>query len=336
MAYFRAAQMITCSRTALALALAATAGCSSKPNFKSMQYVATLKTGAQHGTARDVAVKDGYIFASNDLGLRIWRTNSGTDATLIADTNFTDTPGTLVNPTAFGALRLNGNILYVAAYGLSVVDVTDPSAPKLIEKHPESSGAQSIVLGDGILVTGAGSQIQVYDSTDPKHLILKSQTTVTSVNGIGGIAVEKKAIFLWTDGFSIFDASDPTKLVARGTLDNGRNVGPLLANGNGYVYGGYDNAGAIIDVHNLDAPKYATSATTPTWMSEVVPVLLDGDTLLCAGGNFSAYDVSDPVHPQLLYFNIGTDGTQTGLTGLAVDSNHLYTANTTGVTLYSF
>jgi hypothetical protein len=325
--------MTDCVRGALALVLAAGAGCSSKPNFKSMQYVATLKTGAQHGTARDVAVKDGYIFASNDLGLRIWRTNSGTDATLIADTNFTATPGTLLNPTAFGTLRLNGNILYVAAYGLSVVDVTDPSAPKLIEKHPESSGTQSIVLGDGILVTGAGSQIQVYDSTDPKHLQLKSQLTVTSLSGVGGIAVDKKTIFLWTDGFSIFDATDPTKLVARGTKD-GVNVGPMVANGNGYVFGGYDNPSAIIDVHDLDAPKFAS--TGHAWMDDLSPLLLDGSALLCGGGNFSAYDVSDPLHPQLIVFNIGTDGTQTGVTGLAVDSNRLYTANATGVTLYSF
>lgn len=82
-------------------------------------------------------------------------------------------------------------------------------------------------------------------------------TWVVAVSGVGAIAVDKKTIFLWTDGFSIFVASDPTKLVPRGTKD-GVNVGPMVANGAGCVFGEYDNASAIIDAHDLDAPKYAS------------------------------------------------------------------------------
>jgi len=113
------------------------------------------------------------------------------------------------------------NYLYAIGYGMSVIDITDPSVPLLVGSRIDvPANAEDIAIGDGHLYATSGypNRLHVLDIANPQ-----APTEVAFLDmpsSPEGIAVSGTYAYVatWDSGFRVIDISKPSSPVDRATF----------------------------------------------------------------------------------------------------------------------
>jgi hypothetical protein len=219
-------------------------------------------------------------------------------------------------PILLGQIRLNGIAtdvsvdpkLGIAAVadnsgGLDLVDVSDPTQPKLLQTIPVSAGRVQVV--DGLAYAAVGSALESFDLLAGGSL----QTLPLSGGTITGLAHEGTMLYTM-DSNNTLRAIDISglQMVPRGSLTLTYGGGQLFV-GNGIAYvpaasffpGGF----STVDVNNPDQPKLISGPQTPSGVSAPhTAMVINGSGVgLIVGSVFGGanvldvMDTSDPSDP---------------------------------------
>jgi len=171
----------------------------------------------------------------------------------------------------------NNQYAYVADEegGLQVVDVSNPTAPKLAGYYSTTNQLRSSaisIFGGRAYVTDETAGLQIFDLSNPTAPALLSST-----NFGGGEAIVVKGsvngvfAYVSTSGsLCIVDVSNPLSPALRGqTSINGGSVYSIALSGN-YVYAAATSGSLeIIDISNTNAPTDVGQAPSIIWPSTV-------------------------------------------------------------------
>lgn len=220
-------------------------------------------------------------------------------------------------PSRIGQLDLGGGVadiaavntlVYVALHGqgLRIVDITDPSAPRLRGKTslPASAlGPSAIDVVDSRAVLSVGNGFQLLDVHNPDAPTLIGGWNDLSAGGMRNARLAGDRVFLVTaSGLNIFDVSIPGQVSEIGsynllqtygntwTVDIVGDLAYLAVSPYGLV---------ILDVSKPHAPREVAALDTPGFPLDVH--VADGLAYLATReGGLQLLDVRDPAHPRLL------------------------------------
>ncbi|HEX2087701.1 MAG TPA: hypothetical protein VHF89_18595, partial [Solirubrobacteraceae bacterium] len=197
---------------------------------------------------------------------------------------------TLPEPGVISA-RFRGGLMYVSSEsGLSIYDVGDPAAPREVGRLPlPNFENEDIDVGDGIaLISNDPSEgvglLHVIDVSDPRApRRITSFNTGTADAGIISGPLLGPAGFGWGTGHTASCVDGCRFVYLAGTLS------------------GID----IVDLRDPARPRYVrnfpAAEATHGLASHDVQFDRDGNALVSGAGGVAAYDVSDPVNPELVY-----------------------------------
>jgi len=233
--------------------------------------------------------------------------------TLVVGGTVYDVSGTQPTPIATlqnlqaPALDILGNLLLAeSGSGISVVDLTAPSQPKILNQL--SSDTDSLSLArfagpDRIITTGYPSNLSIYDISaggGPFQLAALTEPLIagevfdqqaTSSNLFAAI-VSGDSSFV-----AIFDATvSPVQPITR--IDMGTANALAVQALNNVLYVGTDQGVSIYDVSNISSPQQVGSINQPT-----LAFAIAGKTLFAGTTNnqFLAYDISKATAPNLIF-----------------------------------
>jgi hypothetical protein len=223
-------------------------------------------------------------------------------------------------------ILVSGSTAYVGrgAFGVSVLDVSDPSAPTELGTFAVSSAAQDLAVDGSLLfVANAWDGLSIMDVSNPAAATeVGSYTTsslASSVEVVGGTAYVG-GLF----GFLTLDVTDPANPTLLGT--EASITYPLdieIVGGRAYVAS--SAAGLrILDISDPANPTLLGSFDTAAAYS----VTADGDLVYLTAGAFglSIFDASDPTSPVLL----GTLDTPDLAFEAVIDGSYAYVADFDG------
>jgi ethanolamine utilization microcompartment shell protein EutS len=202
------------------------------------------------------------------------------------EVGFVDTPG-----GAFG-VAVAGGYAYVVGGGLTVIDVSAPSAPVEVGFLDGGVGGGIAVAGGYAYLADWPPGLRVIDVGTPS-----APVEVGFLDGVsGGIAVASGYAYVaaWPAGLRVIDVGTPSAPVEVGFVDiPGGAFGVAVAGGYAYVADG--SAGLrVIDVSTPSAPVEIGFVDTP---GEVLGVAVAGSYAYVAGAGLTVIDVSAPSAP---------------------------------------
>jgi len=191
-----------------------------------------------------------------------------------------------------------------AAGRLAIVDISAPSAPRVLGVHDAAGLATGVaVAGDRAYVTHRECQaspvIVILDIRNPAAPAELGRVTLPRV--AARIAIEGDLLYAGGDEFAILDASDPGSTAEIGSTGTPHPVEAVAAQAaRAYAVGG-ERGFLVIDVADPRAPAIVGSASTADAPHDIV---VSGNLAFVAvGGNewrgLEIFDVSDPVAPRL-------------------------------------
>ncbi|MGA1826010.1 MAG: VWA domain-containing protein [bacterium] len=227
------------------------------------------------------------------------------------------------------SVAVEGNVAYVADdyYGLIIIDISTPSAPKLITKFETRGRAHGVAIkGNYAYVTdySFGNGLQVIDISNPK-----APVAVADLGGIGktnGIVIDGDYAYIaaLASGLKIIDISNPGEPELAASYDTIGAAQKVSVKG-AYAYVAADTAGLqIIDISDPSAPKLVGSYDTS---GNTYDVCISGDYAYLADGPSGLYiiDIGNPSVPEL----IQTFDTTGKAYGVILDGNYAYVADET-------
>lgn len=236
--------------------------------------------------------------------------------------------------TVPAGLELSGNTLYVGTTtgGVMTVDVTDPSAPTILQNHYEGvSKVADMTIVSGKVYAAAdanGLVILDYSSTTPTQTW--SYNTSSASVAARDMAISGNYLYVADAGIFIFDITDPTSPVFKGSNTTGCSEAWSIALSGNYAYVGCSTSN--VKIYDISTPTSPTVAATISLTGNARGVHLEGSTLYIgasAAGLF-IYDVSTPTSPTLVG-SVDTPGTAGGVD---VSGTTAYVADlASGVTL---
>ncbi|VGO14954.1 Thermophilic serine proteinase [Pontiella desulfatans] len=152
-------------------------------------------------------------------------------------------------------LVVKGNYAYVAdgAYGLKVLDLTDPASPELVGSYSTTGDARGIdVEGNYAYVADYEKGLFIIDVSNPANPVLKSSlsTTALKVDVVGDYAY----VAAHNNGFKIASVASKTSPSWKGTFSViGLEVFDVAVSGT-TAYVGVDGANARFNVSNPASP----------------------------------------------------------------------------------
>jgi len=188
--------------------------------------------------------------------------------------------------------------------GVYVIDLSDPSAPEVVEFHPTGGVKDDVwAHGDFLYSTNRADWISVLDISDPQNP--SDAGRIQSDNTVKSIALEGDFLYAIGDSqLSIFDVADPGNPVPRSSIgglhlasdldvDNGI---VCIIHSSGLEYR-WDDILQVVDVADPDAPSLQGSIYGGSARFNDVAVL--GGMALLAGDTRDVFlfDVSDPADP---------------------------------------
>ena len=302
-----------------------------------------LKVLQQYGGGvRSVALQPPYVYAGSGDAVQVLR---------IHEERLVEVA--VVELRGFSAFLLEKDgFLYVPLFdrGLDVVDVRDPSHPRIVHSY-ETSSAQdtnawwtsAATVGD-LLVVGSGnggspdSGLHIFDISSPADAFLVSHFPNT-----GGwprsVAASDSTVYtgLGEPGrLGILDITDPQTPISQGTIGtpNGAETRALLVEGTTlYVANSFQTGLSVYDISTPMSPSLVTTRDTPS--------LTDG--LATFGSNLYltdfwdspgilVYDIATPEAPSLVR---GIDVTGNAAGNPAAEGGYLAVPTSTGLALYS-
>ncbi|SFC63468.1 Ig-like domain-containing protein [Massilia yuzhufengensis] len=275
------------------------------------------------GYANGVAVNSDYAFvASGSTGMQVVRLSSDRRSpAVVAALNL----GANAND-----ITLAGNIAYLATSGgLKVVDVSAPTAPRLLGTFAGTGNAMGVKVRGTTAYVAAGSSLYIVSVANPGAMILAG-----SVN-LGGTAWNLDldptrnlaAVAAGSAGLKLVDVSNLSAPLLRGTASTGDARGVALR-GNTAIVADYVNSMTAVDIASLASPAIL-SRTQQSLGGLLNNVVLQGNFALGADVLFvngvPIVDITNPAALQpraVLSFPARDDN---GM-GIAADEGYIYLA----------
>jgi len=205
--------------------------------------------------ANAVAVAGNYAYATSQLGLTVVDISIPANAGIVGGV---DIPGINGSITVSGDYAYVGDSFSPSGTGddLQVVDVSDPSAPVVVDIVPTKSLEVSVV--GGFLYQVGGTGFRTYDLSNPALPELLGN--INTPAGANGGAVSGGLAYIATySGLQVIDLTNPASVVPLGTaeLPGGLNNFPsfsgiAVSGGLAYVSGGLYFT--VLDVSTPGAP----------------------------------------------------------------------------------
>lgn len=228
------------------------------------RYLGRFQPG---GSPWGLAVQDGKVYLADDYGLKIYDlSTSAMEPELIgfapdADFNY--------------GVTACGNVMYVMSYeGISVMDITDPTAPFLAGSYPESGTSFRMVIDGSLGYVSEGSTqswsgLEVLDLGNPHgpthHAALSTSWDCYDVGLAGDFAlatIERRGLF-------VADISNPLGARPAAQLDIPTALQVAVAGRYAYVATG--NPGLyVVDVFDPAAPDSVGVYDPPASVRDVV------------------------------------------------------------------
>ncbi len=196
-------------------------------------------------------------------------------------------------------VRLVGDRAFVAAGGMTVVDVADPAAPRSIGRCSALSSVNCVDVSGEFAFIGGYRRLYVVDVRQPfGPAVLGSLDLDASVRQVACVG-SLSYVAAWSDGLEIVDTGDPTAPVLLGAIDTpGSASGVVVKDGRAYVADGAAGL-RIVDVADPASPVTLGSVDTP---GLAVKVQLAGSLAYVADSwsGLQVVDVSDHSTPTII------------------------------------
>jgi hypothetical protein len=157
-----------------------------------------------YGPATTVARDGDLVFFSHGSVLQVLRTVAPDRYELLSETVLEDGAREIV---------VHGHLLYIAlgSHGVQVVDVAEPTAPRILSTKPTHGHAYSIALSNDVAwVSTVWSGIQAFDISDPTDL--ERIGAVFPSSGCFGLTIAGGVLWATSDvGLHGIDISNPTR-----------------------------------------------------------------------------------------------------------------------------
>ncbi|NJN19852.1 MAG: hypothetical protein HC822_28255, partial [Oscillochloris sp.] len=156
--------------------------------------------------ARDIAVSNGRAYvAAGSAGIQV----------VALDAQVAEPIGRLTTAGRAAGIRVAGSRAYVAAAGagggLHILDIANPTAPRLLGSAPTYGSATALDLASGLayVAGGLGGGVEIFDVANPAAPSLRG-ALITPGNA-QGIAVRGPRAYIAAGvcGLQILDVADP-------------------------------------------------------------------------------------------------------------------------------
>lgn len=203
-------------------------------------------------------------------------------------------------------VAIDGNYLYSTFNNLAVIDHSDPTRLKVVNKFKTDFIYDLELSGQYAFAAQQDYGVRCFDLTVGLPTVLSGRSMGGSALGLG-LADGVLYVAGGKSGLTLIDASKPADLPVISRADTAGTAQDVAAGG-GYAFVAGGEAGLLVfDVSDAANPREIAALNTPGWANDVT---LDGDTLYLADGEAGLIilDVSDPAHPkEISKFN--TSGT---------------------------
>ena len=224
-------------------------------------------------------------------------------------------------------VQIVGDLAYVAAGDLVVVDIVNPNAAYVVASVPVGGEAfQLDAQGGQLAVSTREDGVSICDLSDPRHPVLT--TRLPLVEEGWGIALHDSLAFACDSfhGLDVFDVSTPrtSPMLASIWPSGSTRAGPF-AIGDLVALGGWRHTLQLIDVSD---PTALAEVSIISLEDDALGVDRAGDVLFVAAdtAQLPIFDIADPQQPNLLSTLI-TPGTPKDV---RVHNNLAYIADDTG------
>ncbi|MGD9900221.1 MAG: T9SS type A sorting domain-containing protein, partial [Calditrichaceae bacterium] len=257
---------------------------------------------AAHQT-RDIVVENSIAYLANDeIGLILLD---------VSDTANPEEISRLEEISGVLKLAVHKGFVYLADYnnGFYVIDATTPSNLVVGSQFLSDYNVNDIIVKDNYAYVAHGGGITIFDVSDPGNPLEVGFTDFTQYSA----RLEKNGDYLYSLSSSgtaaeldIFDISDPTNLIHKGTQSITGDFGIDLAvnDENAFVLTqGQFQVFSMSDPYHLSDQGTYTIDPDPIETAITGDIILNGDHLLLSDnrGIFRIYDISNPAVPAELY-----------------------------------
>jgi hypothetical protein len=183
-----------------------------------------------YGAAREAVLRGGYIYVADEYGLRIFDVGDPTNIRKVGTIQLNennqekDTLGVAVS----------GNYAYVAGAmgGVRIVDVSTPTAPRLVSTFSTSGNCFSVAAEAGRLYAGSGDgTIQVVSVADPARPVAVG--SYSSQGPVYGLSVVGNQLFVSNGGggIQVLDISNPAAVSLQTFIETPGEARQLVSSG---------------------------------------------------------------------------------------------------------
>lgn len=208
-------------------------------------------------------------------------------------------------------LAVDENYLYSSFNNLSVVDISNPSSLKVINKFPTEYVYDLVINGQFVFTAQQDFGVRAFDVSVGLPTVFSSSEMNESALGVT-LADNTLYVANGSSGLVLIDATKPADLPILSQIDSHGKAFDVAASGNfAFLADGPDGL-RVFDVSDKHNPKEITSLDTPGFATDVT---LDGSFLYLADGTAGVriYDVSTLSAPkEISVFN--TSGTAEKIT----------------------
>ncbi|WP_298607614.1 hypothetical protein [uncultured Thiothrix sp.] len=265
---------------------------------------------------------------------------------LVVDVHAAEKPSMITKLSALQqveSILIRGKLAFIAngAAGLAIVDLSQPTALKLIGRLDTSSYAFDVAL------TPDGRTAFVADNTNGVVVVDVSQPTkprplavIPSSAASAGVALNGNGQTLYiadqADGIQIIDVSKPQAPVHQGHFNPAGHPQRLVVSKDGQWLFAANNEGGL-SVHALQVSARSQTNQLPMRNAFAVQLSQDGQSALVADlfSGVAVVDLSNPLNPQVVQ-RIKTQRAAQGVT-VSQDQKTAYIADTqAGLTVIRF
>ena len=280
---------------------------------------APTQVATQSGAVRDIVIDGSNAFLAG-TGMRIVDISTPTAPVLVGTAGI----------TAWGVAE-NGGYAYVAAhgYGLSVVDISDLTAPSIVASVDTMREVKAVIpAGSYAYIGDAGYGVRSFDISGAVPSPVSSAGTADA----RGVALSGNYAYVAGSGMGLYvvDISDPARLSRVGLLSAGVSMiyGVAVRDNYAYLadYGGNSYL-RIVDVSDPTSPTLVSSSQSASgWYYDVA---LGGDYAYMVNpvSGLDIIDISDASSPAY----VGSSGSLGNVNYVAADGNYLYVTGSSGL-----
>jgi hypothetical protein len=269
----------------------------------------------------DIFIADGRAYLA-DLGGGL-QTADITDPVAPALAEAHAVPGRMIDLSLSGELAITGQ----AFKDSRIIDLGDPTEPRLLSAFGDNPAERSLLVGDRLYLALSSAGIAIYNIADPAAPLLLS--TLNTGGNAFDLALQGETLLVANLGdFVTIDVSDPTAPAILGRLVTPESALHVQQR-NGLAYLSVSGGLWIIDTGDPAQPRLLNELG---FDNQIGGLGLDGDRLylLDGGGNLLIYDLGDATAPA----EVGRQGLTSTAFAIEVKGQRAYVGNLFGLEVF--